>query len=296
MINITDINKRLTDNPEPIEVTRMREHILSSFSNLEFIEEGHIYNIHNADGTITENIPSASAIIKRFENETDWDDISYQYAVRHNIAVNKVRRTWRENNLKATNNGTQIHFYNEQLHNLIMFGEKYQLPEQIKPQYEDGYLIPLGPKEEAGMKFWEEMMSINNMYPLIAECKMYMPLNNKYGINEIFCGTADTLFAYKSNNEWGIIQTDYKNNNSLINDFNRNNGVMMQPPFNELVDEALTHYMIQQGLYSMMLENIGYKVFGRRLIWLKDNGTYEKVKLPYIKEQLINSFNMDVSS
>ena len=71
---------------------------------------------------------------------------------------------------------------------------------------------------------------------------------------------------------------------------------MMQPPFNELVDEALTHYMIQQGLYSMMLENIGYKVFGRRLIWLKDNGTYEKVKLPYIKEQLINSFNMDVSS
>lgn len=46
----------------------------------------------------------------------------------------------------------------------------------------------------------------------------------------------------------------------------------------------------------MMLENIGYKVFGRRLIWLKDNGTYEKVKLPYIKEQLINSFNMDVSS
>ena len=293
MINITDINKRLTDNPEPIEVTRMREHILSSFSNLEFIEEGHIYNIHNADGTITENIPSASAIIKRFENETDWDDISYQYAVRHNIAVDKVRRTWRENNLKATNNGTQIHFYNEQLHNLIMFGEKYQLPEQIKPQYEDGYLIPLGPKEEAGMKFWEEMMSINNMYPLIAECKMYMPLNNKYGINEIFCGT---LFAYKSNNEWGIIQTDYKNNNSLINDFNRNNGVMMQPPFNELVDEALTHYMIQQGLYSMMLENIGYKVFGRRLIWLKDNGTYEKVKLPYIKEQLINSFNMDVSS
>ena len=49
MINIEDINKRLRDNPEPKEVTQMREHILSSFANLEFIEDGHIYNLHNAD-------------------------------------------------------------------------------------------------------------------------------------------------------------------------------------------------------------------------------------------------------
>ena len=33
-----EINEKLTINPEPKEVTEMREHILSSFSNLEFIE------------------------------------------------------------------------------------------------------------------------------------------------------------------------------------------------------------------------------------------------------------------
>ena len=65
----------------------------------------------------------------------------------------------------------------------------------------------------------------------------------------------------------------------------------MKPPFDNLVDEYLSHYMIQQGLYSMFLENLGYEVIDRRLIWLKDNGTYEKVQLPYIKEQLIKSFN-----
>ena len=65
----------------------------------------------------------------------------------------------------------------------------------------------------------------------------------------------------------------------------------MKPPFDNLVDEALSHYMIQQGLYSMFLENLGYEVIDRRLIWLKDDGTYEKVQLSYIKEQLIKSFN-----
>lgn len=291
MINIEDINKRLRDNPEPKEVTQMREHILSSFANLEFIEDGHIYNLHNADGTITKGIPSASSIIKRFENETDWDEVSLRYAVSHNIPHNIVKRQWDENNLRATNQGTQIHFYNEQLQNLITFGEKFEIPSQIKPQYERGYLVPLGKKEEAGMAFWEEMFSLPNVYPLIAECKMYLPLGNKYGIKEIICGTADTLFAYKKKDKWVILQTDYKNNNSLISDYNRNNHIMMKPPFDNLVDEYLSHYMIQQGLYSMFLENLGYEVIDRRLIWLKDNGTYEKVQLPYIKEQLIKSFN-----
>lgn len=173
-----------------------------------------------------------------------------------------------------------------------MFGEKFEIPLQVKPQYERGYLVPLGKKEEAGMAFWEEMFSLPNVYPLIAECKMYLPLGNKYGIKEIICGTADTLFAYKRKDKWVILQTDYKNNNSLISDYNRNNHIMMKPPFDNLVDEYLSHYMIQQGLYSMFLENLGYEVIDRRLIWLKDNGTYEKIQLPYIKEQLIDSFNM----
>lgn len=291
MINIEDINKRLKDNPEPKEVTEMREHILSSFANLEFIEDGHIYNLHNSDGTITENIPSASAIIKRFENDIDWDEVRLKYAVNHNIPYETVKRNWSENNLKATNQGTQIHFYNEQLQNLIMNGDKYEIPSQLKPQYERGYLVPLGKKEEAGMSFWEEMFALPNVYPLIAECKMYLPLGNKYGINEIICGTADTLFAYKRKDKWVILQTDYKNNVNLVSDYNRNKGVMMQSPFNNLYDEPLSHYMIQQGLYSMMLENLGYDVIDRRLIWLKEDGTYEKVKLPYIKDMLIKSFN-----
>ena len=289
MIHINDIKERLKRNPEPKEVTEMREHILSSFSGLEFIEDGHIYNLHNSDGTITPKIPSASAIIKRFEPEEDWDMIAERYALKHNMDVATVKRMWKEKNIKSTNNGTSTHLYGEFMQKFVTSGEP-NFCEVLKPQYEQGFFIPYSPKQEAILKYWEDAIKVDEIYPLLPEVKMYMPLGNKYGINEVFCGTADITFAYKYKGKWCILLEDYKTNTSLTNDFARSKGLMMLPPFDNLVNEALSHYMIQQGLYSMMLENIGYDVISRKLVHVKDDGTYEKVKLPYIKEQLIECF------
>lgn len=290
MINIKDIEERLKRNPEPKEVTEMREHILSSFANLEFIEEGHIYNLHNADGTVIEKIPSASAIIHRFEPERDWDEIAHNYAIKYGLDVEKVKRDWHENNIKATNPGSIHHLYGQRLQDYIRTGDKNTICEVIRPQYEDGYLIPSSPKQEAVMKYWEDLFRLDDVYPLIAECKMYMPLGNKYGIEEVFCGTADILLAYKNQGKWSVMLHDYKTNKSLTNDFNKSNKITMLSPFDDMIDQALSHYTIQLGLYSMMLENLGYDVIDRRLIWLKEDGTYEKVKLPYIKDKIIESF------
>ena len=292
LIHKSDIEKRLEENPEPIEVTKMREHILSSFANLEFIEEGHIYNLHNADGTVVEKIPSASTIIARYEPESDWDEIALRYALKYDSTKEQVQRMWHENNIKATNNGSLIHRYAENLQKLITNANTEELDIIIKPQYEDGYLIPYGPKQEAVHSYWNELFQIGEIYPLLPECKMYMPLSNKYGIKEIFCGTGDTTLAYKFKGKWCIILTDYKTNRSLINDFNRDKNIKMLPPFDNMIDEALSHYTLQLSLYSLMLENLGYDVIDRRIIWLKDNGEYEKIKLPYIKEQIIQAFDI----
>lgn len=291
MINIKDIEERLKRNPEPKEVTKMREHILSSFANLEFIEEGHIYNLHNADGTVIEKIPSASAIIHRFEPERDWEEIAHNYAIKYGLDVEKVKRDWHENNIKATNSGSRHHCYGEVLQNLIRTGDESVITECIKPQYGDGYLIPCCPKQEAAMKYWEDLFNLDDVYPLLAECKMYMPLGNKYGIDEIFCGTADILLAYKNQGKWCLFCHDFKTNASLSNTYSRNNHITMLSPFDDLIDEPMGHYTIQLGLYSMMLEDLGYDVIDRRLIWLKEDGTYEKIKLPYIKDKIIESFN-----
>lgn len=293
MLNIEDIRNRLKRNPEPKVVAEMREHILNAFSNLEFIEEGHIYNLHNADGTVIERIPSASTIIHRFEPPRDWDVIAENYAVKWGRDVKDVKRQWHENNIKATNNGSSVHLYAENLQRFITNLKEEEICEVIKPQYEDGYLIPYGPKQDAALEYWQDLFNIQEIYPLLPECKMYMPIDNKYGIKEIFCGTADTTLAYKHKEKWSIILTDFKTNTSLSNSFSRSNNITMLQPFDNMIDEPLSHYTLQLSLYSMMLENLGYDVIDRRIIWLKDDATYEKIKVPYIKEQIIESFKQN---
>ena len=57
MLNVDDIKERLKRNPEPIEISEIRENIVKSFSKLEFIEDGHKYYVNNEDGSKTE-LPS----------------------------------------------------------------------------------------------------------------------------------------------------------------------------------------------------------------------------------------------
>lgn len=268
----------------------MRLRITRAFRNLEFIEKGHVYNLHNADGTTISNIPSASSIIKRFEPVTDWDSIAQGYAEKHGMPVKIVKRAWKETNLMATNAGSFHHLFGEVLQNLIITGDENVIPESMKQHYEDGYFVPCSPKQNAIMSYWEDLMCIPSIYPLMAECRMYMPKDNMFGIDEVFCGTADILLAIKRGDRWCVMLHDYKTNASLQNEFNRNKGIHMLTPFSNMVDEALSHYIMQLTLYSMMLKNIGYDVIDRRVIWLHDDGTYEKVDVPYIEEQVVESF------
>ena len=118
MLHINDIHYRLKNTPEPKEVAEIREHILSSFSNLEFIEEGHKYYIHNEDGTIDTPI-SVSGLIKEFEQHVDWDVKAEGVALKEGVTVDVIKRRWKENNLRATNSGTQHHEFGESYMNFV---------------------------------------------------------------------------------------------------------------------------------------------------------------------------------
>lgn len=50
-------------------------------------------------------------------------------------------------------------------------------------------------------------------------------------------------------------------------------------PFNELLDMPLSTYKLQLSLYQSCLEKIGLKVIARKLLWLKPDGTYDKINL-----------------
>ena len=50
----------------------------------------------------------------------------------------------------------------------------------------------------------------------------------------------------------------------------------------------LSTYKLQLSLYENALYKIGLKVIGRRLLWLKPNGEYEKINLESFRKEIDN--------
>lgn len=208
ILNKKDVERRLLLNPEPPEVKEMRKYILESFKNLEFIEEGHIYNLYSPDGSSV-RVPSVSSLIEEFVPKVDWDKIKKYSAKKNNVTVDELTRQWEETNIKSTNNGTSTHLYGENLMKMMIGSEDFD--PIIKPQYEKGYLIPYSPKQDAIQKYWQDLFVIPDIYPLLPEVKMYMPTDNRFGIKKLYCGTADITLAFKDKSgEWCILLQDYK--------------------------------------------------------------------------------------
>lgn len=80
----------------------------------------------------------------------------------------------------------------------------------------------------------------------------------------------------------------HNTNRELTKDYVRNNDIKMLPPFDNLYDEALSHYYVQFNLYQRMMESVGLKIIARRLIHLRNDGTYQVHTVPKIDDKIIN--------
>ena len=284
MLNIEDVKKRLKENPEPKEVGEIRDLIVKTFNKLEFVEDGHKYYLHNDDNTITE-LKSVSETIHNFVPYVDWEEKAQGCALKEGVDISVIKRRWEENNVKATCNGTSTHLFGEMYHWFVT-NQTDKLCDIIKPQYEKGYLIPYGEKQNACQQYNEDLFNVHDMYPLMVETQVY---TDKYA------GTFDKLIYYKhptDNSKSGLILADYKTNKDLTNDYNRKFCNMMLPPFDDYVDEALSHYILQLSAYQIPLEDIGMKILARRIIWLKNDGTYEQIPVPDMTMRLRETLNL----
>lgn len=291
MLHISDIEKRLLENPEPKEVTEMREHIMSYFSNLEFIEDGHKYFLHNEDGTTTE-MTSVSHICHMFEPYVDWNEKAEGVALKEGVDVEIIKRRWKENNLQSTSNGTLTHLFAE-AYMWFFMGKPEKMPEIIrKMQYEDGFLIPYGEKQKAVVSFYEDLYKVDNFYPVMPETQIYIKKDdNQYGINYNISGTFDALFAFKRNNQFYLSIFDWKTNKSLYSDFNQKFNNTLLAPFDNsnFIDQPKSLYTLQLNLYQLGLQQLNYKIADRKLIWLKEDSNYEKISVPNITNALIKA-------
>lgn len=283
------MSKKIIVEGEPKEVTTIRNKILKEFKDLTFIEEGHKYFLNG------QQLPSVSEVTHKFcQYPFDSENQAEAYAEKHGETAQYWLDKWKFTNLKATTTGTLVHSYSESLA-WVLNGHPELITEENKCKYikDKNWLIPTRPKEEAALKFWNEIFADKNTYFVLAETKVYTGKNKELtNLKEDYAGTFDLLWYYKhptDDSRSGLIILDYKTNGSLTNDFNRNLGRYFKEPFDTLYDESLSSYKLQLSAYQLPLEDIGLKVIGRRIIWLKDDGTYELIPIPDYTKDLRNA-------
>lgn len=291
MLNIEDIQKKLKEHPIPQEVTEIRKRIKERFSDLEFIEEGHKYFLHRKDGTKKEMTSVTTFCHQQFEPFVDWDEILSRKSLNLGIDRDELKRQWKETNITSTSNGSLTHLFAEG-YMYFFLGEVENIPEVIKKmQYEDGYLIPYGNKQMAVAKYYEDMFNTDGLYPVMPEAQIYIDSDdNPYGMKADISGTFDALFAFQDNDgQWKLSIRDWKTNKSLENDYNRKNNNRLLNPFYEMgyIDEPRSVYTIQLSLYQLGLQQLGFEIVDRKLLWLTEDGEYHKITVPDVTREII---------
>lgn len=257
-------------------ISECRKLINDKFGNICFIEEGHQYHIGDVEYTPVSNI------IKKYEPYVDWDKNAADYAIKYGKKKENVQKDWKLNNLKSIISGTRTHEFGESYTN-VLCGHPELICEQNKPQYikEFNTMVSTYPKEDAIKKFYDDLEK--NLHPVGAEFK----LSTEYMTGTLpICGTCD-LLLYDSESDSYVIG-DWKTNKSLINEFNRNHHTTMTGCLSNFIEEALSHYTVQFNIYQKMLESIGIKITDRILIWLKDDGTYERINIRKIDDSIMD--------
>ena len=251
-----------------------RELLYEKFGNIQFIEEGHEYFIEN------EKYTPVSTVISEYEQPFEEDRVAENYARKNSRTKDDVLKEWKFKNLKSTIGGSRVHEFGESYTNMVA-GFPDKICEANRKQYVDCrgemMLIPTFPKECAVKKFYDEKSGY--LTPVGAEFK----LSTRYMGDKVrkICGTCDLLF-YEEDPLFGehqFVLADWKTNASLTNDYKRKNGICMKFPFDNMIDDALSHYTLQFNLYRRMLESVGVKIGDMRLIWLKEDCDYEIVKI-----------------
>ena len=170
---------------------------------------------------------------------------------------------WEKKRDDAADAGTAVHSFGEACCDFLTGNEAAMDPEFRERITPDG-LVAIEPKEEAIARWWAE--TDWTRYAVVAkETRVFNPELR-------YAGTFDLLLYDLV--QAGFLMKDYKSNEDLYKWYKD----MMLPPLNMLKRNDIGKYTIQQTCYSICLRNIGLKVVGNDLIWLK-NQQYEEVNL-----------------
>lgn len=270
------------------EIQEIRDNIIDSYTNkLVFVEGPHKYFL---DGVEYISVSEVTHKYKPIDSEQmaencvrKWQkdqDKSYKY---YGMSKEEILAQWKIKSDNACEFGTNVHAFGESMF-YYMTGEPDKILDECKEQFDEDGPHPLNPQEEAIVKFWDDLPE--SFVPVLAETKVF----NRNGTQ--YAGTFDILFYYvenpgSSNN--GLVIFDYKTNEDLYKNYR---GQTLLWPFQDMLDMNVSYYTLQLGCYQVPLENLGYKVIARRLIWVRPDGNYEKVKIEEISNRIREALNI----
>jgi len=229
------------------EINKERKKLLNFFSKLKFNEEKHEYSV---DG---KTLPSVSSLLKNFYEEFEKEKISYNYALKHSFSQEDVLSAWDGENKKSTTEGSRVHLFGED------FATAKYFANATTP-------LPMSKQDLGIIQWWIDCCdSVPYIIPLVLELQMY---NLELG----YAGTADIILLDTRDNS--LILADYKTNKELFNNFG---GKKLKLPKQDLLDDNFNKYQLQLSFYQIQLEEMGYKVKARILVWLneKDGKLYQ---------------------
>ena len=267
------------------EVKAIRDKIKDSFKDLVFDEGPHQYYLNG------KNVRSVSKTIDLFVVPFDswgqaqscyekyYDDPTSPY---YHMTPKEIKKSWDDNNRNANDQGTLAHAFGENAMH-YMVGDYDAIDPIFKDRLVDGKFYAKDGFEEAIVKFWNDLP--DEYVPVMVQSRVYATCGTDH---PVYAGTFDLLVYSTVPGKEGLVIFDYKTNKDLYKTFKEKK---LKLPFEKMLDHPKNHYELQQALYENALNEIGLKVKGKRLVWIKNDGSYTIVKMtekviPFLLESL----------
>ena len=244
---------------------------------LSFVEDDHIYYIRDNNGVMRTDFPSVSTVIKQFYTDFPALDKSLDMCNGDIVAQDELLREWTGTADYANNKGSRVHYLLE----MDLLKQYGSYKDVRKPHFEcDEQQIADGNAMiDAGHNFIRQM---HRRGAVLLDTEMVL-------------GSADLEYTGQPDKMWimfdkegnlGLVISDWKTNkpkNFQVHSYTE----PMLPPFEDHMDTALAHYMIQLPLYIRlfldMLKGTKYeniKVLGGIIVHLTADAGFTEYRIP----------------
>lgn len=234
------------------EIQQFNKKLKAPFKKVNFQEEGHKYWI-TGDPT---PIKSVSSLLKHLYEEFDTDSIAPKWAADRGLEIDDVKLAWEGEGTISTTHGSRVHLIGEDYVRWKFFKE-CERPNIIDKQ-------SLG-----AIQFINDLPDY--LVPVATELQMYSPTH-------WYTGTCDGILLNTKTGK--LILYDYKTNKALTDTYKKD-PLMYVNPNQGLIQDNMGKYSAQFSFYQLLLEEAGFEVGGRVLVWLNEDKYKKKLYKTY---------------